>query len=67
MIAILTTSQKDSLVGQEFTPNNLFNPIQDVNNNWVISQQEIDGCTNTDFAWVKNLTLSTYYPKLVNI
>jgi len=38
MIAILTTEQKDSLIGQTYDGECYFNPIQDMNDNWVISE-----------------------------
>lgn len=65
IVALLTTNQKDQLVGQEYTKDSHFNPIQDANNKWVISVEEIDSCTNEDFAWIKDLQLITYEPKEV--
>jgi hypothetical protein len=38
MIAKLTIEQKDLLIGKEFTKDNFFNPIQDINDEWVISE-----------------------------
>lgn len=63
IVALLTTNQKDQLQGQEYTQDSYFNPIQDANNKWVISVEEIDTCTNEDFAWIKDLQLITYEPK----
>lgn len=63
IVALLTTNQKDQLVGQQYTQDSYFNPIQDANDKWVISVEEIDSCTNKDFAWVKDLQLITYEPK----
>jgi hypothetical protein len=63
IVALLTTDQKDQLQGQQYAENSYFNPIQDANNKWVISVEEIDGCTNEDFDWVKDLQLITYEPK----
>ena len=63
IVAILTTDQKEQLVGQEYTIDSYFNPIQDLNDNWVISTEEIDNLTNEDFAWIKDLKLITYEPK----
>ena len=65
MIAIITTEQKDLLIGQRFDWVQFFNPVQDLNNNWVISQEEIEQCTNVDFQWVKDLTLSVFNPPLI--
>lgn len=60
MIAIITTEQKDLLLGQKYDGKQYFNPIQDADNNWIISQEEINQCTNVDFQWVKDLTLSDF-------
>lgn len=65
MVGLLTESQKDSLTGQEFAADSYFNPIQDINDNWIISQEEMNGCTNENFQWVKNLTLIEFSPKVV--
>lgn len=62
IVALLTTNQKDQLQGQQYTEDSYFNPIQDANNKWVISVEEIDSCTNEEFAWIKDLQLITYEP-----
>lgn len=61
-VAILTVSQKDQLLGQEFAPFSHFNIIQDLNDNWVISEEEVVNCTT--FSWVPSLTLTMYEPKI---
>ena len=62
-VGLLTEEQKDELTGQQFMLDVYFNPIQDLNNNWIISIQEIDQCNN-EFSWVKELELITYEPKI---
>lgn len=62
-VGLLTEAEKNSLVGQQYAPDSYFNPIQDINDNWVISIEEIDFCTNPLFDWVKTLTLIDYEPK----
>jgi hypothetical protein len=59
-IAILTTEQKDILDKQEFTTRGFFNPVQDVNEDWVISEVEVNECINSDFMWVKDLVLTDW-------
>jgi hypothetical protein len=61
-VGLLTIEQKDELIGQQFMIDVYFNPIQDNNNNWVISIEEIGQCNN-QFSWVKELELITYEPK----
>jgi hypothetical protein len=62
-VALLTETQKNQLVDQQYTPDCYFNPIQDINDNWVISTEEIIYCTNEEFMWVQNLELISFVPK----
>ena len=64
-IGLLTIEQKDLIVGQQYTTDSYFNPIQDNSDNWVISVEEMEYCTNVDYLWVKDLTLIEYVPKPV--
>lgn len=63
LIAIISETQKNELIGHEWEPKSQFNPIQDINDNWVISQEEVNGNVNPDFSWVNSLTLSEFEPK----
>jgi hypothetical protein len=62
-VGLLTVQQKDELIGQQYTADSFFNPIEDFNGNWVISQEEINFCNNSEFIWVKQLPLIEYQPK----
>lgn len=62
-VGLLTVAQKDELIGQQYAPDSYFNPIQDINNYWVISTEEMVNCVNPDFLWVKDLPLIVYVPK----
>jgi len=62
-VGLLTESQKNELVGQLYDEDSYFNPIQDIDDNWIISVEEIDQCVNPDFQWVKTLPLIEYKPK----
>jgi hypothetical protein len=62
-VGLLTIEQKDSLLLQEFAPDSYFNPIQDLNDNWIISVEEMVNCVNDEFMWVKELPLILYVPK----
>jgi hypothetical protein len=64
-VGILTEVQKDELVGQLYTEDSYFNPIQDINDNWVISVEEMEQCVNPNFMWVQDLDLISYEPRLV--
>lgn len=65
LVGLLNQEQKDSLVGQLYTDDSYFNPIQDFYDNWIISTEEMINCTNEEFAWVKDLELIEYKPKEV--
>jgi len=62
-VGLLNEQQKDSLVGQIYEPDSYFNPIQDKHDNWIISTEEMIGCVNPEFMWVKDLDLIIYEPK----
>ena len=65
-VHLLTIEQKDDLVGQWYDPDSYFNPIQDANDDWIISVEEVNQCINPDFLWVKDLPLIEYIPKETN-
>ena len=62
-VGLLTLKQKDLLIGQLYTTDSYFNPIQDNEDNWVISIQEMEYCDNPKFFLVKDLELILYLPK----
>lgn len=61
-VAIITQEQSELLAGQEFAPASHYNPVQDCNDNWIISEQEIEQTTNPDYLWVKDLPLIDWCP-----
>ena len=65
-VYLLTIQQKDDLVGQWYDSDSYFNPIQDANDDWIISVEEVNQCVNPDFLWVKDLPLIEYIPKETN-
>jgi hypothetical protein len=62
-VALLTEEQKALLDGQLFDIDSYFAPIQDNDNNWIISVEEVDQTTNEEFLWVKTLPLIDYVPQ----
>ena len=66
LVGLLTIDQYNQVVGQMFDEDSFFNPIQDANDDWIISVEEINFCTNQEFFWVKNLPLIEYLPKQQN-
>jgi len=47
-VYLLTELQKDELIDQLYDPDSYFNPIQDANDNWIISIEEVDQCVNPE-------------------
>lgn len=62
-VGLLTIEQKDELMEQSYSTDSYFNPLQDNSDNWVISTEEMEYCTNEKFLWVKDLPLILYVPK----
>jgi hypothetical protein len=62
IVGLLTIEEKDLLVGQQYAPDSYFNPIQDSLGDWVISTEEINQNTNTDFDWLNDINLIEYLP-----
>jgi hypothetical protein len=62
-VGLLTEVQKDELVGVYYSADSIYNPIQDIDDNWVISVEEMLYTTNPDTLWVKDLELIEYKPK----
>jgi hypothetical protein len=65
-VGLLTIKQKNEIEGKQFAPDSYFYPIQDKNNNWVISIQEMEQATIPPYDWVHELPLIDYQPKVVN-
>jgi hypothetical protein len=63
LVGLLTEVQKDELVGVYYSDDSIYNPIQDIDDNWVISTEEMIYTTNEETLWVKDLELIEYKPK----
>lgn len=59
----LTIEQADQLRGVEYVKDMTFNPIEDANGNWIISQEEV---STTTIDWVKELPPIEFIPKVVD-
>lgn len=63
----LTQEQKDLLSGVYYDNESFFNPIQDANDNWVISEEEVSQCCiDNDFDWVKRLPQIEFVAKEID-
>jgi hypothetical protein len=63
LVGLLTEVQKDELVGVYYSADSIYNPITDIDENWVISTEEMIYTTNEDTLWVKDLDLIPYIAK----
>jgi len=61
-VGLLTQEQMYSIIKKEYTTDSYFNPLQDLNDNWIISVEEMEYCTNIEYLWVKDLPLIIYEP-----
>lgn len=60
IVAKITQQQAEELKKTEYVKDNYFNPIQDIDDNWVISLQELTHCP-IDF--VNTVDLIEFKPK----
>tara|TARA_R110000822_G_scaffold158970_1_gene298478 strand:- start:3453 stop:3665 length:213 start_codon:yes stop_codon:yes gene_type:complete len=56
--AILTEEQAKELTGLEYSDGCMFNPVQDSDGSWFITEDEIFGCANEDLRWVRRLNIT---------
>jgi hypothetical protein len=66
-VALLTETQKNLLLGVSYDGTCFFNPIKDTNENWIISNEEINSCSNLDYQWIKTLPLIEFKPKTISL
>lgn len=56
----ITSAQAEELVGQQWEIDDYFNPVQDINDNWFISQQCVDGYQGSSYPWFSTLVLEDF-------
>ena len=59
----LSNGQAKQCEKKMFDEDSYFNPVQDINGDWFISEQEVEQCTAAGFEWVKSLRPAPYVPK----
>lgn len=64
IVVKLTQEQAESLAGVEVVTDNIFNPIQDADGNWIISVEERDQCS---IEWVKDCPEIEYNPVVTEL
>jgi hypothetical protein len=68
----IAEEQKDILINTEFSKDSFFNPIQDKNDNWIISIEEYNACLECkscikEHPWIVDCEHIEYEPKEVDI
>lgn len=63
----LKNEQKELLSGASFAPDQYFNPVPDIDGVFFIFEGEVNGCTNEEFMWVKDLPTEEYVPPINNL
>jgi len=64
----LTAEQKDLLVGQTYDGVQFFNPTQDADGNWFISNEEVAQCTHQSIhEWIHDLPEIDYNPVVTEL
>lgn len=58
----LNIKQKEAITGQKYDEVSYFNPVQDASGNWIISQIEVNNCTDIYFEWLKDCPLIDFEP-----
>jgi len=66
-VAKITEEEKDKLIGRQFMTDVYFNPIQDLNGDWVISSEEIDQSEDKEIISFKDLRLNIHTAKIEQI
>lgn len=62
-VRLLTFEQKESLSNQMYMQDSFFNPIEDANGNWIISNEEVENCNCKEFEWISELPEIEFNPK----
>lgn len=65
IVYLLKPEQKESLDGKFYYNGTYFNPIQDADNNWVVTEEEVSLASYKDIIWVKDLPSIEYKAKEV--
>ena len=65
IVYLLTEEQKELLINKEFKKDSYFNPLEDNEGNWILSEYEVENCDNSEFEWIKKLETIDYNLKPV--
>ena len=63
----LTDEQATEISGKLFNKSTSFNPVPNIDGVYFIFEGEVNGCTNKEFMWVKELPTAEYIPPIINL
>lgn len=63
-VRLLTEAQKDSLVNKYLAHSIKFNPIQDADGNWIISEEEVDSNIYTKYKFLEGCPEIEFKPRI---
>lgn len=66
-VRLLTIEQRNLLAGKSFNYSSKFNPIQDADGNWIISEEEVRQNIYSKYDWIKELPVIEFKPVEYNI
>ena len=66
-VILLTQEQKQQIENQKFAVDSYFLPIEDEDNNWVVSTTEQELCIHPELQWIKKCPRINYKPKPIEI
>lgn len=64
---IPTIAQKNALIGKPFKASTNYNPIEDSLGRWLLTESQVDECTNEEFMFVKLFAKVEFEKKIIVI
>lgn len=62
----LTVAQANLIANKKIANSGRFNPVTDINGDYFIFEGEVNGCTNEEYLWVKDLPQAEYVAPINN-
>ena len=59
-VVVVSKTRANKLKGEDFTKDSYFNPILDSLGRWVVSKEEVDMLTDSQFIYLKTMPVIRY-------
>lgn len=59
-VVVISKTRANKLKGEDFTTDSYFNPIKDSLGRWVVSKEEVDMLTDSQFIYLKTMPVIRY-------